>query len=76
MQIPKPIGDEVEATKGDLLAQLDPLHTIVDVADDSHLKHDINLNAKGSYLMRQLSKYLAPTMPSNVIVYIDLDGCT
>ena len=67
MQIPKPIGDEVEATKGDLLAQLDPLHTIVDVADDSHLKHDINLNTKGPYLVCQLSDYFALVISSNMI---------
>jgi hypothetical protein len=35
--------------------------------DDSHLKHDINLNAKGPYLARQLSDCLAAAISSNVI---------
>ena len=46
MQVPKLVGDEVEAAEGDLLARLHPFHSVVDVDDDSHLKHDINLNAK------------------------------
>jgi hypothetical protein len=67
MQVPKLVGDEVEAAEGDLLARLHPPRGVVDVGDDFHLKHDINLNAKGPYLARQLSDYLAPAMPSNVI---------
>jgi hypothetical protein len=67
MQVPKLVNDEVEAVEGDLLARLHPFHGVIDVDDDSHLKHDINLNAKGPYLVCQLSDYLAPAMPSNVI---------
>jgi hypothetical protein len=67
MQVPKLVGDEVEAIEGDLLAQLHPFRGVIDVDDDSHLKHDINLNAKDPYLARQLSDYLALAMPSNVI---------
>jgi hypothetical protein len=40
------------------------------------MKHDINLNAKGPYLARQLSDCLALTIPSNMIAKIDPDGCT
>ena len=57
MQVPKPISDEVQAAEGDPLARLHLLHGIVDVDDDSHLKHNIKLNAKGPYLARQLSDY-------------------
>ena len=67
MQVPKLVGDEVEATEGDLLTRLHPFHSVSNVDDDSHLKHDINLNTKGPYLVRQLSDYLAPAMPSNMI---------
>jgi hypothetical protein len=67
MQVPKLVSDEVEASKGDLLAQLHPVRAIINVDDDSHLKHDINLNVKGPYLARQLSDCLAPAMPSNKI---------
>jgi hypothetical protein len=68
MQVPKLVGDEVEVTEGDLLSRLHPLRVIVDVDDDSHLKHDINLNVKGPCLARQLSDCLALAMPSNVIM--------
>ena len=54
MQVPKLVSDEVEAAKGDLLAWLLPLHGVIDVDDDSHLKHDIKLNVKGPYLVSQL----------------------
>ena len=74
MQVPKLVDDEVKATEGDLLAWLHPLYDIIDVDDDSHLKHDINLNTKGPYLARQLSDCLALAMPSNMIVLIDPDG--
>jgi hypothetical protein len=67
MQVPKLVSDEVKVAEGDLLTQLHPLCGVVDVDDDSHLKHDINLNAKGPYLACQLSDYLAPAMPSNDI---------
>jgi hypothetical protein len=49
MQVPKLVSEEVEAAEGDLLARLHPPRGIVDIDDDSHLKHDINLNAKGPY---------------------------
>ena len=52
MQVPKLVSDEVEAVEGDHLTQLHPLCSIVDVDDDSYLKHDINLNTKGPYLTR------------------------
>ena len=68
MQILGPVSYEVKAAEGDLLAQLHLLHGIIDVDDDSHLKHNINLYAKGPYLARQLLDYLAPAMPSNMIV--------
>ena len=67
MQILEPVSYEVKAAEGDLLAQLHLLHGIIDVDDDSHLKHDINLNTKGPYLERQLSDCLALAMPSNMI---------
>ena len=67
MQVPELVSDEVKVNKGDLLTQLHPFHDIIDVDDDSHLKHDINPNTKDPYLARQLSDYLAPAMPSNVI---------
>ena len=67
MQVPELIADGVEAVEGDLLAWLHPLHGVIDVDDDSHLKHDINLNAKGPYLTRQLSDCLALAMPRNVM---------
>jgi hypothetical protein len=67
MQIPKPIGNEVQVAEGDLLSWLHLLHNIVDVDDDSHLKHNVNLYVKGPYLVRQVSDYLASAMPSNVI---------
>ena len=67
MQVPELIADGVEAVEGDLLAWLHPLHGVIDVDDDSHLKHDINPNTKDPYLARQLSDCLAPAMPSNVI---------
>ena len=66
-QVPKLDGGEVELADGDLLAWLLPFRFLVEVKDDSHLKHKISLNAKGPYLVRKLSDYLAPTMPSNVI---------
>ena len=66
-QVPELVGDEVELAEGDLLAQLLLFWFITEVEDDSHLKHKISLNAKGPYLVHQLSDYLAPTMPSNVI---------
>jgi hypothetical protein len=44
MQVPELVGDEVEAAEGDLLARLHPLRGVIDVDDDSYLKHDINLN--------------------------------
>ena len=65
--VPELIGDEVELVEGDLLARLLPFWFLAEVKDDSHLKHKISLNAKGPYLVRKLSDYLAPTMPSNVI---------
>jgi hypothetical protein len=68
MQVPKLISDEVQATEGDLLAWLHLLCGFVDVDDDSHLKHNINLNTKGPYLACQLLDYLALAMPSNVIM--------
>jgi hypothetical protein len=52
MQVSKLVSDEVKATEGDLLAWLHPLHGVIKVDDDSYLKHDINLNAKGPYLVR------------------------
>jgi hypothetical protein len=67
MQVPKLVSDEVKVAEGDLLAQLHPLCGVIDVDDDSHLKHDINLNAKGPYLACQLLDCLAPTIPSNMI---------
>jgi hypothetical protein len=66
MQVPKLVSDEVEAAEGDILARLHPLCCVVEVDDDSHLKHDINLNTKGPYLARQLSDCLASAMPSNM----------
>ena len=68
MQVPELIADGVEAVEGDLLAWLHPLHGVIDVDDDSHLKHDINLNAKGPYLACQLSDCLSLAMPSNMIM--------
>ena len=68
MQVPKLVGDEVEATKCDLLTQLHPLRGVINVDDDSHLKHDINLNTKGPYLAHQLLDYLALAVPSNMIM--------
>jgi hypothetical protein len=68
MQVPKSVGDEVHAAKGDLLTRLHLLRDVVDVDDGSHLKHNVNLYVKGPYLARQLSDDLAPAMPSNVIV--------
>ena len=68
MQVPKLVGDEVEAIEGDLLTWLHPLYVVIDVDDDSHLKHNINLNMKGPYLAHQLSNYLALAMPSNMIM--------
>jgi len=44
MQVPELIADGVEAVEGDLLAWLHPLHGVIDVDDDSHLKHDINID--------------------------------
>ena len=67
MQVPKPVGDEVLAAEGDPLTWLHLLRGVVDVGDDSHLKHNVNLNVKGPYLARQLSYYLALVMPSNAI---------
>ena len=67
MQVPKPVNDEVEVVEGDLLARLHPLHGIINVDDGSHLKHNVNMNAKGPYLVRQLLDYVAPAMPSNMI---------
>jgi len=67
MQVPKLIGDEVQAIEGDPLAQLHLFLGVVDVDDDSHLKHNINLNTKGLYLVCQLSNCLASAMPSNMI---------
>jgi hypothetical protein len=61
------VRDEVELAEGDPLAWLLLLRFIVDVEDNSHLKHKISLNMKGPYLACQLSDYLAPAMPSNVI---------
>ena len=66
MQVPKLVNDEADAAKGDLLARLHPLCSIIVVDDDSYLKHDINLNAKGPFLAHQLSDHLASAMPSNM----------
>ena len=68
MQVPELIADGVEAVEGDLLAWLHHLHGVVDIDDDSHLKHNVNLYAKGPYLARQLSDCFAPAISSNVIV--------
>ena len=76
MQVPKPVGDEVHAIECDPLIQLHLLRGTIDVDDDSHLKHNVNLNVKGPYLARQLSYYLALVMPSNVIAQMDPDGST
>jgi hypothetical protein len=62
------VSDEVELAKGDPLAWLLLFWFIVDVEDDSHLKHKISLNAKGPYLARQPSDCFAPEIFSNVIV--------
>jgi hypothetical protein len=35
-----------------------------------------NLNAKGPYLVRQLSDCFAPAMSSNIITQTELDGST
>ena len=59
--------DEVQVTEGDPPVWMYLLLTIVEVEDDSHLKHNINLYMKGPYLAHQLSDDLAPAMPSNVI---------
>ena len=67
MQVPKLVSNEVQAAEGDLLAWLHLLCGVVDVDDDSHLKYNVNLNMKGRYLACQLSDYLAPALPSNVI---------
>jgi len=60
------IGDEIELAEGDPFAHL-LLWFIVEVEDDSHLKHNISLNTKGPYLVRQLLYYFAPATSSNVI---------
>jgi hypothetical protein len=62
------VGDEVKLAEGDHLPWLLLFRFLAKVEDDSHLKHKISLNTKGSYLVLQLSDYLAPAMPSNVIV--------
>jgi len=67
-QVPELVGDEVEFAKGDPLARLLLSRFIVDVEDDSHLKHKISLNMKGPYLARQLSNCFALEISSNVIV--------
>jgi hypothetical protein len=67
MQVPKLVGDEVEAAEGDLLTWQHSSRVIINADNDSHLKHDINLNAKGPYLARQLSDCLALAIPSNAI---------
>jgi hypothetical protein len=67
MQVPKSIGDEVQTTEGDPLTRLHLLCITVDVDDDSHLKHNVNLNTKGPYLVCQLSDYFAQAMPRNMI---------
>ena len=42
------------------------LRVIAEVeVDDTHLEHNMNLYAKGPYLVRQLSKELAPAIHSN-----------
>jgi len=46
MQVPKLIRDEVQAIEGDPLTRLHLLHGVVDVDDDSHLKHNDNQNTK------------------------------
>ena len=62
------VGDEVKLAEGDLLAWLHFFRFVAEVEDNSHLKHNISLNAKGPYPTRQLSDYFALTIPSNVIV--------
>ena len=68
MQVPKPISDEVQAAEGDPLTWLHLLRGVVDVGDDSHLKHNVNLNMNDPYLVHQLLDYLAPAMPNNMIM--------
>jgi hypothetical protein len=62
------VSDGVELAEGDLLAWPHFFWFITEVEDDSHLKHNIILYAKGPYLARQLLDYLAPAIPSNEIM--------
>jgi hypothetical protein len=66
-QVPKLVGDEVELAEGDLLARLHFFWFIAEVEDNSHLKHNISLYAKGPYLVRKLSDCFAPAITYNVI---------
>jgi hypothetical protein len=70
------VGVEVELAKGNLLARLHFFWFIAEVEDNSHLKHDISLYAKGPYLVHKLLDYLALAMPSNVIAKMELNGST
>jgi hypothetical protein len=72
---PKLVGDEVELAEGDPLARL-LLRFVVEVEDDSHMKHNISLNMKGPYLSPQLSDCFAPAISSNKIAQTESDGST
>lgn len=63
MQDAKLMGDDVELAKGDLFAWLHLLRIIAKVKDNIHLKHNMNLYAKGPYLA--CSEDLASAISSN-----------